>query len=160
MRRGLLVALKKLYKFFKKIDLTPRLIRLSEEIKKNPALKWLGFSLFMVIGLFGLIVPLLQGFILILVAFSFLGIKPLNKFIKQHRELMHNVSTIFFMITVGFMLFYGGSFVFDYEAPNPFEKAIDIIQFGKEDIDEVSGRLFNVVGLNLPELQRTTNMLK
>lgn len=147
-------------KFQEAIDMTPELIKISEVIKKHTRVRWSGFLLFFLAGLFGLFVPILQGIVTIMIAFSFLGIKWLNRFLKKNQKLIMNITTImFFALTVPlFILGIGKAFGLD--VPSLSEMYIGAVQFGKPQINAALDSITSKLGFQYTtDVQQTLSIV-
>lgn len=143
---------KTLTKIQKAIDLTPYLLSFALRMQST-GVNLLLFVFFLLIGFFGLFVPIIQGWLTIGLAFTFLGIKPLNLFIKRNKKGIQNVGTVLFTLT---LLLFLGSFVtwiLGITDDSPGKNILDVVQYGREDIEEARDSTISIIGLEPEDLE-------
>jgi hypothetical protein len=145
--------------FQKRIDFTPKLIAISEKFAKNQRISFFFFFLFLVVGFLGLFLPLVQGWLVIALSVTFLGIKPLNKWMATNRKAVMNVGTIGFMIGVGMFMFSVGTWATGYSETSPIDDIMSIVQWGQDDLVEINTQAFSIVGVDYVQMQQAFSIV-
>jgi ABC-type multidrug transport system fused ATPase/permease subunit len=135
------------------IDLTPHLLKFIDKFKQKKKVSIFMFFLLLIVGFTGLLLPIIQGWLIIVVAFGFLGIKPIDNFLKSNKKAMLNISTILVLFFVGNFTLWAGSTVLPYDFPSPIDNALKVIQFGQPTLEEVNQQVFSLVGLEYDNVQ-------
>lgn len=154
---------KQIWKWFKivqnKIDLTPHLIRYSEKFAGNRKASIFMFILFLMAGLFGLFLPLIQGWLTLFMSLNFLGIKPLNRFIRSNKASIMNIGTLVFTITFGLILINTGMWATGYTETSPFENIIGVIQWGQDDLESANTQAFSLISVDYGKMQQALSLV-
>lgn len=157
------MAIHKIWRGFKKIqqkvDFTPYLLKISEKYsKKNKASMFL-FLLFILIGFFGLILPLVQGWITIMLAFTFLGIKPLNSWMKNNKKAVSNIGTTLFLVAMISFVFTTSTWAIGLSEDSPLDNIFKVITFGKDDLKQMNTQAFSVLGMDYNNVQQSFSII-
>lgn len=145
--------------FQKKIDLTPRLIRISNKYAKRNKASIALFFFFLLAGFFGFFIPIIQGWLAVVLAFSFLGIKPLNRFLQDNRKAISNVGSFLFMMTIALFLFSTSAWALGYSEDSPVDNVFKVVNYGKDDFQDANSELLSTVGVDYNDTVQTFSVI-
>lgn len=155
--------LKKVWKGFKKfqskIDLTPKLIRISEKYAKKDRINIALFVFFLLAGFFGMFIPIIQGWLAVALSFTFLGIKPVNNFLENNRKAVSNVGSLLFIVAVGSFLITTGAWALGYSEDSPIDNIFKVLNYGKEDFQSANEEVFSVIGVDYNNTVQTFSVI-
>lgn len=142
-----------------KLDLTPLFIKLSNKVaKKNKLNIWL-FFLFLIVGFFGIFLPLVQGWLVIGLAFTCLGIKPVNKFIQKNKKGIENFGAFIFFVSLTVFFVNAGLWGVGLVEASPLDNFMGTIQYGKEQFNSIHKNTFSVIGVDYADLQQSLSLV-
>lgn len=130
------------------IDLTPILIRISNRVARSGKLNIGLFIFFILIGVFGLFVPIIQGWLTIVLAFTMLGIQPINSFVQDNTELIEGVGTFMFSIAAIFLLVNTATWATGITESSPVDNVFGFVQGGQDSINGVNEATFSIIGVD------------
>lgn len=157
------MVFKKIWRFFERIqqriDPTAFLLRLSAKFAKEKRVSVPLFILFFVIGLSGLFLPLIQGIPTIVLSFTFLGIKPVNKFMHNNKQLVSKTSTLFFIFFVFFLLGSTSAWALGITEDSPVDNLFKVVNWGKESLQDQNEQAFSLVGVDYINFQQSLSII-
>lgn len=156
--------IKKVWNGFKKvqskIDFTPKLLAISDKYAKNHRVSFFLFLFFIITGFFGLFIPLIQGWLTIFLAFTFLGIKPLNTWMRNNKKAVSNIGTTMFMVAIVGFLFTTGTWITGQSENTPIDNIFRVINYGQDDLVQINTQVFNLIEIDYNTTQQALNIIE
>ena len=141
-----------------KIDLTPLVLKLIDGTAKAGKFNIFMFLLLLLIGFFGLLLPIIQGWMVIALSFTALGIKPLNKFIQKNKKKIESLGTIMFTITFT-LLFINTLLWATGVGQSPVQNVVGMVTWGQEDLEKINDDAMSVIGLDYEKIQQSMSLV-
>jgi hypothetical protein len=144
------------------IDLTPKFVALIRSISKYKIVSIPLFIFLLLAGIFGLFVPIIQGWFVIVLSFSALGITVLGEFVEQYYDQINTVTTILFFVAIGGLIFSWGLYSAGVSDYSPIDNVIDFVQLGQDDLKGFSNETFSVISggaLEYEKIQGTLSVI-
>lgn len=142
----------------RRFDLTPMLIRLSARFARSNRVSIAFFIFFLLAGAIGLFLPIIQGIPTILLAFTFLGIRPLNNFIQSNQTTIENFGAVLFFVAFFAFFLNLGAWGLGVVDDSPLQNAFDFVNLGKDGLSDRTARAFSVVGVDYLDLRQSLSI--